>query len=124
LAVDAETQRQIQILESGEKINRETFTFDMQNGTLISLRTKESALDYRFLPEHDLPPLRLSQDLIDSVKASMPSLGLIERRLCLIDHFGLAEEQVAKILKAEGAFSFFCSAMQDSGLKSILVYKW
>jgi aspartyl-tRNA(Asn)/glutamyl-tRNA(Gln) amidotransferase subunit B len=58
---DAEIERQIEILESGGSIEAETRGFDVSTGTTFKLRGKESAPDYRYMPEPDLPPLLLKQ---------------------------------------------------------------
>ncbi len=74
MAIEHEIKRQIEIIEAGEIIVQETRSFDATNGTTFSLRTKEMANDYRYFPEPDLPPIIVSQEYIDSVKANMPAL--------------------------------------------------
>lgn len=73
-AIDYEIKRQIDAIEAGEKIYQETRTFDAMKGTTFVMRTKEGASDYRYFPEPDLPPLQITQQFIDSVKAQMPAL--------------------------------------------------
>lgn len=73
-AIEHEVVRQIDVLESGGQIVQETRSFDADNGTTFSLRTKEDADDYRYFPEPDLPPVVVSQDYISGIKANMPSL--------------------------------------------------
>jgi aspartyl-tRNA(Asn)/glutamyl-tRNA(Gln) amidotransferase subunit B len=73
-AIDFEVNRQIDMVEKGETISQDTRSFDAVNGTTFSLRSKEMAHDYRYFPEPDLPPLVISQEVIQSVRESMPAL--------------------------------------------------
>jgi len=73
-AIDHEIKRQIEAIENGEKIVQETRTFEATKGITIVMRTKEGASDYRYFPEPDLPPLRITQAFIETVKAQMPAL--------------------------------------------------
>lgn len=73
-AVEYEIARQIDVLESGEKIVQETRGWDDSAQKTFSQRTKEDAHDYRYMPDPDLPPVVLDQSYIDQVKASMPKL--------------------------------------------------
>ena len=59
-AIDFESKRQIEILESGGKIAQETRLFDTSNGETRAMRSKEEAHDYRYFPDPDLLPLELS----------------------------------------------------------------
>jgi aspartyl-tRNA(Asn)/glutamyl-tRNA(Gln) amidotransferase subunit B len=80
-AIDFEIKRQIDAIEAGITVVQETRTFDAQKGITITLRSKEGAADYRYFPEPDLPPLRVTQAFVDGVKAQMPALPkvLIEK---------------------------------------------
>lgn len=73
-AIDHEIKRQIEAIERGEKIYQETRTFNALKGETLVMRTKEGASDYRYFPEPDLPPLHITQQFIDGVKAQMPAL--------------------------------------------------
>lgn len=73
-AIDYEIQRQTELLLRGEKIIQETRSYDALRGITISMRTKEGASDYRYFPEPDLPPIVITQEHINSVKAQMPPL--------------------------------------------------
>ena len=73
-AIDHEITRQIDILEAGGQLFQETRSFDATNGTTFSMRSKEAAHDYRYFPEPDLPPLIVSDRMLDEVAANMPAL--------------------------------------------------
>ncbi|MCA0428618.1 MAG: Asp-tRNA(Asn)/Glu-tRNA(Gln) amidotransferase subunit GatB [Bacteroidetes bacterium] len=80
-AIDYEIKRQIESLETGGKLVQETRSFDALKGTTASMRTKEGASDYRYFPEPDLPPLHVTPQFIEEVRAQMPDLPsvLMER---------------------------------------------
>ncbi len=73
-AIEFEIDRQLDILENGGEIAQETRLFDPSKGETRSMRSKENAYDYRYFPDPDLLPLRLSQERIDAIKASMIEL--------------------------------------------------
>lgn len=73
-AINYEIKRQIDLIESGETVAVETRSFDAVNGSTFSLRSKESANDYRYFPEPDLQPVMVTQDYINEVKANLPPL--------------------------------------------------
>ena len=67
-------QRQIGVLERGGTIVQETRDYDGQTGVSQSLRSKEMAHDYRYFPEPDLQPLKVSAEFIEQIKAELPEL--------------------------------------------------
>ncbi len=73
-AIDFEINRQIIALENGETLHMETRNFDAVKGRTLSMRSKEGASDYRYFPEPDLPPLHITENFIEQVKAQMPQL--------------------------------------------------
>jgi len=80
-AIDYEVGRQIELIEDGSKVALESRLFDSAKGETRSMRSKEEANDYRYFPEPDLPPLRISQEEVDAIKAGMPELpGQLRKR--------------------------------------------
>lgn len=77
-AFDYEFERQRAILESGGKIVQETRGWDDQKEITTSQRSKEEAADYRYFPEPDIPPLVISQELIEKLRAELPELPEIK----------------------------------------------
>lgn len=73
-AIEHEINRQVDIIEAGGEVVSETRMFDATTGNTYSLRTKESLNDYRYFPEPDLQPIVVSDEWIQSIKASMPPL--------------------------------------------------
>ena len=79
-AIQYESQRQIALLERGERVVQETRRFDEERGETFSMRSKEEARDYRYFPEPDLPPVVLSQEYIQDIRDHLPELGEAKRR--------------------------------------------
>lgn len=100
-AIDAEQKRQIEIYEGGGTITQETRGWDDVEGSSHSLRSKEDAMDYRYFPEPDLPPLVLSQAFIDErAVGQLP----IDRREKYLKDYKLLEDD-ARILSEDRALS-------------------
>jgi len=74
LAIEFEAKRQIEILESGGKIEQETRLYDPDRDETRPMRTKEDAQDYRYFPDPDLLPLIITEKMIGDVERSMPPL--------------------------------------------------
>ena len=72
--IRAEVERQVELLESGQNVVQETLHFDPQSGTLMSLRSKEEAHDYRYFPEPDLVPIQIDEDMVAAARAQLPEL--------------------------------------------------
>src|ERR1700691_267715 len=73
-AIEHEARRQIEIVEDGGAIEQETRLFDPVKGETRSMRSKEEAHDYRYLPDPDLLPLELSPSLVAELEKSLPEL--------------------------------------------------
>lgn len=74
MAIEYESRRQIEIIESGGKIIQETRLWDPAKGETRSMRSKEEAHDYRYFPDPDLLPLVLEQNWVDKIKQTLPEL--------------------------------------------------
>ncbi len=72
--VEHEFLRQVELLEKGETIIQETRGWDEAKQKTISQRSKENAHDYRYMPEPDIPPIVLSENIIETVRLAMPAL--------------------------------------------------
>ena len=74
MAIDSEAKRQVELLESGKKIEQETRLFDTKKNETRSMRSKEEAHDYRYFPDPDLLPLEIEQKFVDELKKKLPEL--------------------------------------------------
>ena len=73
-AIEGEMERQIDLIEAGEKVVQETRRWDDTKGASYAMRSKEDAQDYRYFPEPDLPPLQIPDEWIKQLKSSQPEL--------------------------------------------------
>jgi aspartyl-tRNA(Asn)/glutamyl-tRNA(Gln) amidotransferase subunit B len=102
-ALEYEAARQIALLQKGEKILQETRGWVEYKGITVSQRSKEQAHDYRYFPEPDLPPLVLSDEWIEGVRAKMPELPDAKRQR-FIEHYSLSAYD-ADVLTSERALA-------------------
>jgi aspartyl-tRNA(Asn)/glutamyl-tRNA(Gln) amidotransferase subunit B len=105
-AIEYEVARQIAIVEAGGHIQQETRGFDADTGTTYSLREKENAHDYRYFPEPDLPPVVISDTLLNTIRAEMPQLPQALERVWQADLGILAADTAVLAADREVAFYF------------------
>lgn len=102
-AIEFESERLINILKSGEQVIQQTRSFDAFNGTTFALRTKEEANDYRYFADPDLVPFNISEQIIESIRSTIPALH--EERITLyIKNYQLPEYD-ARVLTEEREFA-------------------
>ncbi|MBQ8992034.1 Asp-tRNA(Asn)/Glu-tRNA(Gln) amidotransferase subunit GatB [Candidatus Saccharibacteria bacterium] len=80
-AVEYEYERQSKILDRGETVKQETRGWSDETGKTTAQRSKEEAQDYRYMPEPDLPPLRLTPDFVKAEQAKVPLLPRDYRKM-------------------------------------------
>ena len=120
-AIEYEAARQVEIIEDGGTIDQETRLFDSVKGETRSMRSKEDAHDYRYFPDPDLLPLRLTQDYVDALKASLPELPEAKKQR-FMDAFGLSAYD-ASVLVAERETADYFEAVAD-GRDAKLAANW
>ena len=98
MALDHEIARQVALIESGGRVIQETRLYNADADETVSMRSKEHAHDYRYFPEPDLVPLRVSEAWLASVREKMPELPA-SRRKRFIESYGLREYD-AEVLTA------------------------
>jgi aspartyl-tRNA(Asn)/glutamyl-tRNA(Gln) amidotransferase subunit B len=78
-ALAGEIARQAEVLESGGRVVQETRGWDEKTSSTFSLRSKETAQDYRYFPEPDLPPVRLDEAFVAQLRAALPETPRTKR---------------------------------------------
>lgn len=89
-AIESERERQIDAIESGEKIVQETRRWDDSKGISYAMRSKEDAQDYKYFPEPDTPPIEISDEWLSSIEETMPELP-DAKKARYINELGLPE---------------------------------
>jgi aspartyl-tRNA(Asn)/glutamyl-tRNA(Gln) amidotransferase subunit B len=113
-ALDFEIARQVAVLESGGRVLQETRLYDPDAGETFGMRSKEDAHDYRYFPEPDLVPLRVSNAWIAAVHAGMPELPA-RKRARFIGELGLREYDAEVLTASRAASEYFETAARLSG---------
>ncbi len=101
MAVEQEIERQVGIVESGGRVMQETRLFNVETGETVGMRSKEHAHDYRYFPEPDLVPLRISEAWLKQIRDAAPELPAA-RRARFMEVYGLREYD-AQVLTATRA---------------------
>ena len=95
-AIEYETNRQIEVLESGGRIVQETRLWDEENAVTKPMRSKEEAMDYRYFPEPDLPAIIITESRLSNVKDEMPEFA-DEKAKRFINEYKLNEMEAATL---------------------------
>jgi len=112
-AIKYEIQWQIDTIEDGGKIQQATVLFDPDSGETRMMRSKEDAHDYRYFPDPDLLPVRISQAQIDATRADMPELpGQMKARF--VEAFGVSAYDAALLTTSLAQARYFEAVAQAS----------
>jgi aspartyl-tRNA(Asn)/glutamyl-tRNA(Gln) amidotransferase subunit B len=114
LAVDQEIARQVTLIESGGRVVQETRLFNVDTGETVGMRSKEHAHDYRYFPEPDLIPLRVSDAWMNRIREAMPELPAA-RRQRFIDVYGLREYDAQVLTSTRVMSEYFEKVVAVSG---------
>lgn len=114
MAIDYEIARQVALLESGGRVIQETRLYNVASGETVSMRSKEQAHDYRYFPEPDLLPLRISDEWLSRVKSEMPELPA-DRRARFISEYGLREYDAQVLTLTRDMADYFERAAKVAG---------
>lgn len=113
-ALRCEIEQQAELLDAGGAVEQATVGYNVQAGRTFVMRTKENADDYRYFPDPDLAPLKLSPQFIEDIRAALPELPGA-RRERFQREFGLSES-TARVLTAQRALAdWFEAALRAGG---------
>jgi aspartyl-tRNA(Asn)/glutamyl-tRNA(Gln) amidotransferase subunit B len=113
-AIEYEIERQIELIESGGKVTQETRLWDEKAGKTRVMRSKEEAHDYRYFPEPDLPPLKVSSSFIEQVKASMPELPDVRRKR-FVEQYDLSFSDASQLNSDQSLADYYEAVASASG---------
>ena len=121
-AIEFEVERQIDVLESGGKIIQETRLYDADKDETRSMRSKEDAHDYRYFPDPDLLPIKLSKELIDSFKEKLPELPE-QKREKYVD-LGLSTDDARLLSENRNVATYFETCVEAASGDARSVANW
>ncbi len=113
-AINYEVRRQIELIEDGGTVVQETRLYDPDRKETRSMRSKEDAMDYRYFPDPDLPPLAISQEWIARVKAALPELPGAMRERFVAD-YQLPEYDAMVLTQSKAMAAYFEAVVAAAG---------
>ena len=113
-ALDYEIGRQIAVLESGGRVVQETRLYNPGTGETAGMRSKEEAHDYRYFPEPDLVPLRVGEQWLAQVRATMPELPA-KKRDRFITSYKLREYDADWLTQTRAVSEYYETSVNISG---------
>ena len=119
-AIHYEVRRQIELIEDGGKVQQATRLWDPDRKETRAMRSKEDAQDYRYFPDPDLPPLTISQDWIERVRADMPELPAAMRARFTGD-YGLPEYDALILTSSQGLANYYEAVVAKAGKENAKV---
>ncbi len=122
-AIEAEMERQIKLVLSGQKVVQETRTFDPSTALTHPMRSKEEAEDYRYFPDPDLLPLVVPVEWIEEIKRTMPELPE-ERFQRFVKDYSLDEYSARVLTDNKELGDFFEEALKHYSQEPKLVANW
>ncbi|HEX3250821.1 MAG TPA: Asp-tRNA(Asn)/Glu-tRNA(Gln) amidotransferase subunit GatB [Pyrinomonadaceae bacterium] len=113
-AIEFEVARHIKVLESGGRLAQETRLWDDRAMETRVMRSKEEAHDYRYFPEPDLPPLIVSEQLVEQVRREMPELPETRRKR-FSEQYGLSYADASQLVSERSLADYYEEAVEASG---------
>lgn len=113
-AIDFEIYRQIELIEAGGEVVQQTRLWDTSKMETRIMRSKEEAHDYRYFPEPDLPPIIVTNDLLDEIKAELPELANV-RQERFVAQYQLSEIDAVTLTENRYLADFFEELVSESG---------
>jgi len=126
LALDYEIARQAEVLDGGSPVRQVTMGWDEQNGRTVEQRLKEESEDYRYFPEPDLPPLRISPAWVEKIRGTLPELP-DARQGRFVRELGLSQADAALLaadLDVAGFFDAAVAAGTEKGVSARTIAHW
>jgi len=120
--LEYEVERQTDLLEEGGKVVQETRSWDDAAGRTVSLRNKEQAHDYRYLPEPDLVPIVVDPNWVEEIRNNLPELP-DERKKRMMETHGLSSYD-ASVLTASRAQAEYFDALTAQGVDAKAAANW
>lgn len=112
-AIEYEARRQAEILEDGGKLVQETRLYDPNRGETRSMRSKETAMDYRYFPDPDLLPVVLSEAYLEGIKNNLPELP-DQKKSRFMNDYGLSPYDAELLIEDVDIANFYEKAVSQT----------
>jgi aspartyl-tRNA(Asn)/glutamyl-tRNA(Gln) amidotransferase subunit B len=122
-AIEYEIARQIELLEAGGVVVQETRLYDAERDETRPMRSKEEAMDYRYFPDPDLPPLILEEALIEEVRATLIELP-DARRARFMKQYGLNAYDAGVLTASREMADYYETVVAESGADPKIAANW
>ncbi|QJR23217.1 Aspartyl/glutamyl-tRNA(Asn/Gln) amidotransferase subunit B [Brevinematales bacterium NS] len=122
-AIEYEIERQIALLENGEKVVQETRLYDAKQNKTFPMRDKEEANDYRYFPEPDLPPLRVSRDQVEKIRQELPELPQ-QKRERFVRQYGITLSDAEVLTEEKEMADYFEDVLKQTKIEPKKVANW
>jgi aspartyl-tRNA(Asn)/glutamyl-tRNA(Gln) amidotransferase subunit B len=118
-AIEYEFKRQVDEISMGETITQETRRFDQNTGKTYTMRSKENADDYRYFPDPDLLPIRISSEQLEKWSSEIPTLPDVRKKV-YVDSYGLSSYDAERLITDPEKANFFEKAAVLSSYPKLL----
>lgn len=122
-AINYEIQRQIAILEAGGTVTQETRLYDAAKNETRPMRSKEEANDYRYFPDPDLLPLVITNEMVESVRLTLPELPE-QKNQRFREQYGLNEYDAGVLVAQRELADYFEAVANNTSAPAKLVVSW
>ena len=122
-AINVEVERQMDLLESGQKVVQETRLYDSDKNETRSMRSKEEANDYRYFPDPDLLPVSVSDQLIEEIRQQLPELPR-QKTERFQTQYQLNEDEATQLAANLELANYFESCVDHSQCDAKLSANW
>ena len=116
MSIISEANRQVDLIEDGKIIDQETRLFDTKKNETRSMRSKEDAHDYRYFPDPDLLPLKITNDFIEQIKSEIPELP-DEKKKRFIEKYKLSSYEATILVSDIEISKYFEEVIDKSDIK-------
>lgn len=119
-ALEYEIARHIDLINKGEKIIRETRTFDPNTGATKSMRTKEQAADYRFFREANIPYVKIDREYVEQIRSELPEL--LDAIIARWSNLGISRDNTALLAQESETIEFLNACISELTKANIKAY--
>jgi aspartyl-tRNA(Asn)/glutamyl-tRNA(Gln) amidotransferase subunit B len=122
-AIEFEVERQIELIEGGGKVKQETRLYDSDKNVTRSMRSKEEAMDYRYFPDPDLPPLVVTEEFVRQVQTTLPELP-DAKRLRFMKDYGLNAYDASVLTGSRELADYYEQVVRESKADPKIAANW